>query len=132
MAELRVIRQQEGPCPAGSAVVTSAGELPARFVFHAVGPMWRGGQQGEADTLASCYRTCLRLARECEVRSMSFPSISTGVYGYPVEQAADIAIRTVAAELAQILPGPVDIWLVQYDDRTHEVYKASLTRYTSE
>jgi O-acetyl-ADP-ribose deacetylase (regulator of RNase III) len=86
MRELDGIRSHIGHCPAGSAVVTSAGRLPARFVFHAVGPVYRGGQQGEAALLGSCYSTCLDLALEHGARSIAFPSISTGVYGYPIEE----------------------------------------------
>src|SRR5690349_17480552 len=93
MQELDEIRAREGGCPTGSAVVTGAGKLPAKFVFHAVGPVWRGGSRGEAEQLAGCYRTCLELARERAVRTISFPSISTGIYGYPIEAAAKIAIR---------------------------------------
>ena len=95
MQELDVIREREGGCPTGSAVVTGAGRLPAKFVFHAVGPVYRDGKHGEPELLASCYRTCLRLAVENRARTISFPCISTGVYGYPPEAAAEIAIREV-------------------------------------
>ena len=78
MQELHGIRRQIGTCPAGSAVATGAGALPARWVFHAVGPIYRGGAHGEAEALASCYRTCLQMARERGAASISFPSISTG------------------------------------------------------
>lgn len=74
-----------GGCPTGSAVVTSAGSLPAQFVFHAVGPIYRDGRRGEPEQLASCYRKCLDLAEQHGVRTISFPAISTGVYGYPLE-----------------------------------------------
>ena len=100
MRELDAIRAELGGCPTGSAVATGAGKLPAKYVFHAVGPVWRGGDRGEADSLAGCYRTCLELARERGVRTISFPSISTGIYGYPLEPAARIAIREVKAHLA--------------------------------
>ena len=96
MRELDAIRPKIGGCPTGSAVATGAGNLPARFVFHAVGPVYRDGRHGEPDLLASCYRTCLDLAQQHEARTVSFPSISTGVYGYPMEEAAAIAVRTVA------------------------------------
>ena len=99
MRELDAIRQQAGGCPTGSAVATTAGALPAQFVFHAVGPVYHGGQRGEPEQLASCYRKCLELAEERDVRTLSFPAISTGVYGYPVEEAAAIALETVAAHL---------------------------------
>jgi O-acetyl-ADP-ribose deacetylase (regulator of RNase III) len=99
MLELDEIRGRIGRCPTGNAVATTAGQLPARFVFHAVGPVYRDGRQGEAGLLASCYRTCLAMAEERNVRTISFPAISTGVYGYPLAEAAEIAIREVTAHL---------------------------------
>ena len=99
MAELAVIRQRIGRCPTGSAVATGAGRLPAKYVFHAVGPVYRDGRQGEPELLASCYRTCLALAEEKAIASISFPAISTGIYGYPLPDAAEIAIREVKAHL---------------------------------
>src|SRR5438105_5292235 len=82
-------------CPTGSAVATGAGLLPAKYVFHAVGPVYQGGKHGEPDLLAACYRKCLDMAEERGVRVISFPAISTGVYGYPLREAAAIAIREV-------------------------------------
>jgi O-acetyl-ADP-ribose deacetylase (regulator of RNase III) len=82
-------------CPTGSAVATSAGHLRARFVFHAVGPVWRGGMQKESKLLASAYRRCLELAVENGCRSIAFPAISTGVYSYPTDLAADGSLKTV-------------------------------------
>jgi O-acetyl-ADP-ribose deacetylase (regulator of RNase III) len=82
-------------CPTGSAVATSGGQLPARFVFHAVGPVWAGGQRGEPDLLASAYHRCLELAVEHGCRSIAFPAISTGVYGYPTDLAAETSLVTV-------------------------------------
>ncbi|MFB3776574.1 MAG: O-acetyl-ADP-ribose deacetylase [Bryobacteraceae bacterium] len=99
MRELDRIRETQGGCPTGSAVATFAGLLPARYVFHAVGPVYRDGGHGEPELLASCYRACLRLAAERGVAVISFPSISTGAYGYPVPQAAAIAIQEVSAHL---------------------------------
>lgn len=101
MRELDGIRRQIGRCPTGSAVVTGAGKLPAKHVFHAVGPIYRDGRQGEPELLASCYRTCLSLAKERGLRTISFPAVSTGVYGYPLQEAAAIAVREVAAHLEQ-------------------------------
>lgn len=101
MQELNLIRESAGGCPTGSAVVTTAGALPARYVFHAVGPVHRGGKQGEPELLASCYRTCLALAEERDTATITFPSISTGAYGYPIEEAAVIATRTVAEHLSR-------------------------------
>ena len=101
MRELDRIRLVIGHCPTGSAVATSAGKLPARFVFHAVGPVYRDGRHGEPDLLASCYRACLALAEERALETVSFPAISTGVYGYPLEEAAAVALREVKSHLAQ-------------------------------
>jgi O-acetyl-ADP-ribose deacetylase (regulator of RNase III) len=82
-------------CPTGSAVITTAGELPASHIIHAVGPIWRGGTHGEADDLASAFRTSLDLAEAADATSIAFPAISCGVYGYPVEQAAPVAVGAV-------------------------------------
>ncbi len=84
-----------GGCEAGDAKATTAGALPARWVIHTVGPVWRGGGEGEAELLASCHRRSLEVARELGARSVAFPAISTGVYGYPVELAADVAVGAV-------------------------------------
>jgi O-acetyl-ADP-ribose deacetylase len=97
MRALDRIRPRTGGCPTGSAVATGAGELPAQYVFHAVGPVYRDGRHGEPDLLASCYRKCLELADERNVATITFPAISTGVYGYPIGEAAKIALAEVAA-----------------------------------
>jgi O-acetyl-ADP-ribose deacetylase len=88
-------------CPTGSAVVTDAGDLQARIVIHAVGPVWRGGGAGEPELLASAYRTALELAAQEGCRSVAFPSISTGIYGYPVKEAAKVARAVVDAWIAE-------------------------------
>ncbi|MCA9247081.1 MAG: O-acetyl-ADP-ribose deacetylase [Planctomycetales bacterium] len=87
-------------CPTGSAVVTGAGNLAAKHVIHAVGPFWSGGRRGEAELLASAYRRCLELARENDCASIAFPSLSTGAYRYPIDQAARVALGTVFDHLA--------------------------------
>jgi O-acetyl-ADP-ribose deacetylase len=91
-----------GGCPTGEARLTPGFALPARCVIHTVGPVWHGGERGEAQLLASCYRNALRLAAEHQLRSIAFPSISTGIYGYPAEQAAGIAVATVREEVARL------------------------------
>jgi O-acetyl-ADP-ribose deacetylase (regulator of RNase III) len=86
-------------CPTGEARITPGFRLPAQFVIHTVGPVWRGGEHGEPDLLASCYRASLQLARENATGSVAFPAISCGVYGYPIEEAVAIAVSTVRASL---------------------------------
>jgi O-acetyl-ADP-ribose deacetylase (regulator of RNase III) len=122
MQELHGIRRQIGSCPAGSAVATGAGALPARWVFHAVGPVYRGGVHGEAEALASCYRTCLRMAQERGAASISFPSISTGAYGYPVSEAAQIALDVVTGFLQGTEAAPREVTFVLFDRLTYEAY----------
>ena len=95
-------------CATGEAKLTRAYRLPARYVIHTVGPVWQGGTQGEAERLAACYRNALRLAAEHGCASIAFPCISTGVYGYPFEPAADLAIATVRATLADC-PGICEV-----------------------
>ena len=122
MRELDEIRKSAGGCPTGSAVVTSAGSLPAQFVFHAVGPIYRDGRHGEPDQLASCYRTCLDLAERHGVRTISFPAISTGVYGYPFEEAAGIALETIASRLRSADCTVDAVLLVLFDQSAYAVY----------
>jgi O-acetyl-ADP-ribose deacetylase len=86
-----------GECPPGHAVVTDGFDLPARFIIHTVGPVWRDGTAGEPETLAACYRNALRVADEVGAKSVAFPAISTGVYGYPFDLAAEVAVTTARA-----------------------------------
>ncbi len=88
-------------CPTGQARMTDGYALPARHVMHTVGPIWHGGQRGEADLLAGCYRQCLQLARDHGLRSVAFPAISCGVYGYPAAAAAQVAVRSIRQVLAE-------------------------------
>lgn len=126
MRELDRVRPRGG-CPPGGAVATGAGNLPAKFVFHAVGPIWQGGKQSEAVQLASCYRTCLVMAEERGVHAISFPSISTGVYGYPVELAAQTALETVLGYLRQRPETSVtEVVFVLFDRGTFDAYAAAL------
>ena len=100
LAECRQIVNKIGTLPAGKAVITTGGRLAARHVIHTVGPIYRGGERGEAETLASCHRESVRLADEHDLASLSFPAISTGAYGYPVTDAAPIAISATLDALA--------------------------------
>jgi O-acetyl-ADP-ribose deacetylase (regulator of RNase III) len=101
LEECRRIRAERGPLPTGKAVITTGGRLKARCVIHTVGPVWHGGQKGEAELLASAYQESLRLAVSRGLKSISFPSISTGAYGYPVSEAAEVALQTVVDFLLQ-------------------------------
>ncbi len=105
-----------GGCETGEAKITQGHDLPARYVIHAVGPVWRGGGAGEADLLAACYRNALALARAHGCESVAFPAISTGIYGFPPDQAARIAVETVRAEA-----GDIDVTLVAFDARAAEI-----------
>jgi O-acetyl-ADP-ribose deacetylase (regulator of RNase III) len=96
LEECRAIRARRGSLPPGQAVITTGGALPARRVIHTVGPVWEGGRSGEPDTLASCYRSSLALAEEEGLESVALPSISTGAFGYPIEEAAPVALRAIA------------------------------------
>lgn len=89
------IVEQQGKCPPGHAVITTAGKIKAKFVIHTVGPIWRGGTNNEAETLASCYKNALNLAVQNDCKTIAFPNISTGVYRYPKAEAAKIAVATV-------------------------------------
>jgi O-acetyl-ADP-ribose deacetylase (regulator of RNase III) len=91
-----------GGCQTGDAKLTKGYRLPARYVIHTVGPVWHGGQHGEADLLASCYRRSLEIAAANGIATLAFPSISTGIYGYPIEEAAKIAISSVRESLAEL------------------------------
>jgi O-acetyl-ADP-ribose deacetylase len=97
VAECRLLRG----CKTGQAKITPGFRLPARYVIHTVGPVWNGGGRGEPELLASCYRECFVLAREYALRTLAFPAISCGVYGYPISQAVEIAVREVGAALGE-------------------------------
>jgi O-acetyl-ADP-ribose deacetylase (regulator of RNase III) len=125
MAECDRIRAQHGGCPTGTAVITTAGKLPAKHVIHTAGPRWRGGSSGEPELLASCYRSCLELAEAQGLRTVAFPSISTGIYGYPVEEAAEIALRTVLMVLDGFGDDFDEVRFVLFSDADLAVYRAA-------
>ncbi|BCX88052.1 O-acetyl-ADP-ribose deacetylase [Methylomarinovum tepidoasis] len=114
-----------GGCPTGKAKATQGYRLPAKYVFHAVGPVWHGSDRGEDELLASCYRESLSLAKEYGVHTLAFPAISCGAYGFPVERAARIAIRTLREGL-QSQPQIEAVYLVCFDDRTYRAYRQAL------
>jgi O-acetyl-ADP-ribose deacetylase (regulator of RNase III) len=126
MAELDRIRPAIGRLPAGQAVATTAGLLPAKYVFHASGPIWQGGAHGEPEALASCYRVCLELAEERELRSVSFPSISTGIYGYPLDLAAPLAVKEILRFLSGRAVSVQQVWMVLFDSTTYHAYERAL------
>jgi O-acetyl-ADP-ribose deacetylase (regulator of RNase III) len=113
-------------CPTGSAVATTAGNLPAKFVFHAVGPIYRDGRHGEPDLLASCYRKCLQLAEERGVRTISFTAISTGIYGYPQKEAAEIAIREIKHHLDRTDISVQTVIFVLFGQSAYDIYAHTL------
>ena len=116
--------------PTGTAVATGGHELPARWVLHAVGPIWRGGGQGEAELLAGAYRSSLRLADDLGARSVAFPAISMGIYGYPGPEGARVAVRTVLEHLG----GTTGIELVRFvlfSDETHGLFERAVTERPS-
>jgi O-acetyl-ADP-ribose deacetylase (regulator of RNase III) len=119
------IRAERGGCPTGAAAITGAGNLPARWVVHAVGPVWRGGGEDEDRLLASCHRESLRLAAEAGARSVAFPAISTGIYGFPVERAAPIALRA-AADHAREGSALEEIRFVLFSEEDHAVFERAL------
>lgn len=121
MAECRQI----GGCPTGQTVMTGAGKLPCRKVLHTVGPIWRGGTNGEAELLASCYHTALELARDNGLESVAFASISTGIYGYPVVKAAGTALGVILTFLKENKT-PSLVRMVLFDKRTFDAYSAVL------
>jgi len=127
MRELDAIRGRIGRCPTGGAVATAGGRLDCKYVFHAVGPVYRDGTHGEPELLASCYRKCLELAEERGVRSIAFPAISTGVYGYPMREAAGIALREVRAHLERTGTGVERAIFVLFGRKAYEAYAGALT-----
>ena len=114
-------------CATGQAKITKGYRLPARYVIHTPGPVWHGGSRGEPEQLASCYRSCLTLAREHGCKTVDFPSISTGVYHFPLEQAAEIAISTIA-EFLETAPELQQVRMVCFDARTKAHYDQALAR----
>ncbi len=119
-----------GGCPTGKAKLTKGYHLKARHVIHTVGPVWKGGENGEEELLKQCYLSCLTLAQENNIKTIAFPSISTGAYHFPVNRAAEIAIGTILGYLKEH-SGIEKVWFVCHDDRTAIVYHIALDQYTA-
>jgi O-acetyl-ADP-ribose deacetylase (regulator of RNase III) len=122
LEECKQIRVKQGGCPTGEAVITTAGKLPAKKVIHTVGPVWHGGSRNEPTLLANAYRNSLALAVANGLKTVAFPSISTGAYGYPVDQAAQVALRTVR-EFLEKETSLIQVTFVLFDAQTLEVYQ---------
>jgi len=125
LAECRMIRAKQGSCATGEAVITTAGRLPAKYVIHTVGPVWNGGSKNEEQLLESCYNNSLLLAVKHNCETIAFPNISTGIYGYPKELAAKVAIRTVEFFL-QTNKEIKEVVFVCYDFENFSIYKKEL------
>ena len=126
--ECKQIVAKIGRLDTGQAVITTGGTLPSKYVIHTVGPVWHGGSHGEPDLLASAYWECLKLATERELKSISFPSISTGAYGYPVAEAAEIALRTLISFLRDMSTMLEEVYFVLFDNGTYRAYKLALDK----
>lgn len=127
LEECKEIVARQGRLPTGQAVITTGGKLRARHVIHTVGPIWHGGTENEAELLASAYYQCLKLAAGNRLASISFPSISTGAYGYPVAEAARIAVNTVVSFLENQVTTLEEAVFVLFDSRTHRSYLSALS-----
>jgi O-acetyl-ADP-ribose deacetylase len=128
LEDCKKIRSKQGGCPVGTAVITTAGKLPAKYVIHTVGPVWNQGKSNEEELLASAYRSSLQLALENQIRTITFPNISTGIYRFPKQRAAEIAIATVreflreSSEIEKVV-------FVCFDAENWEIYR-ELTKAT--
>jgi O-acetyl-ADP-ribose deacetylase (regulator of RNase III) len=124
LAECKSIVAEIGRLPAGKAVITTGGRLAAKYVIHTVGPVYSNGRRGEAETLASCHRECIRLADEHGITSLSFPAISTGAYGYPVDEASKVAVSAALEALSSAVR-VATVRFVLFDSETLRAYTAA-------
>ena len=125
LEECKTIVAEKGKLPTGQAVITTAGELPAKHVIHTVGPVWRGGNKNEPDLLADCYRNSLQVATQNNCKTLAFPNISTGIYGFPKDKAAEISVKTIR-EFLEHDTTIEKIYLVCFDDENYEWIKKIL------
>ena len=128
LEECKQIVSRQGRLPTGKAVITTGGNLKAKYVIHTVGPVWSGGSRGEAELLESAYRESLKLAAENNLTSISFPSISTGAYGYPVDEASRVALETVISFLGESTTSIKEVVFVLFDSRTFDAYSSALQK----
>ena len=132
LEECKQIVSRQGQLPTGKAVITTGGNLKARFVIHTVGPVWHGGNKREPELLASAYQESLRVAAENNLNSISFPSISTGAYGYPTAEAAKVAVKTAASFLKKQTTSIKEVIFVLFDSATFEHYLSALREIARE
>lgn len=126
MAECVAIRNKQGGCPTGEAVITTGGNLAARFVIHTVGPVWNGGNSNEKQLLSNAYQNSMSIARDQNLKTIAFPNISTGIYGFPKKEAAVIAVTTVKSFL-DAHPTPSKIIFCCFDDENFDLYKSLIS-----
>jgi O-acetyl-ADP-ribose deacetylase (regulator of RNase III) len=124
LEECKNIREDRGDLPTGEVVATTAGNMPARYIIHTVGPVWHGGTKNEPALLAQAYRKSLELATEKRLKTLAFPNVSTGVYGYPKDKASQIAVETVKAYLAE--HPDMEVTFVCFDDENYGLYQKLL------
>lgn len=123
LEECRKIIAKQGSCKTGEAVITTAGNLPAKFVIHTVGPVWNNGKKNEASLLAACYQNCLKLAVKHNLSSIAFPNISTGIYGYPKKEAAEVALKAVLIYLKHDT-FISKVYFVCFDEENYQLYQS--------
>jgi len=126
LEDCKKVVARQGRLPTGQAVITTGGNLKAKHVIHTVGPVWHGGSSGEPELLTSAYTESLKVAEENSLSSVSFPSISIGVYGYPVDKAAKVAIEAVVSFLRDKAASVREVMFVLFDSRTYDAYHAAL------
>ncbi len=126
MEDCRKIREARGGIATGEAVLTTGGLLPARFVIHTAGPVWHGGKNGESRLLAKCYRNSLLLADKHKLQHVAFPNISTGVYGFPKQKAAEIALKTVCVYLKEHSTSLTKVSFICFDEENRQLYQQLL------